>query len=214
MSSDELTTTSYAILGLLAIKPWTTYELAQQMQRSLNHFWPRASSRIYEEPKRLARLGLAKATKDRVGRRPRTTYAITPSGRRALRRWLGEPGAGPVVEFQALLKVFFAEQGTKADALANIGAIRAWAEQQNAENVAFARMYVESGGPFPERLATIVLVGKFITDFADMVRSWTEWAAGEVRGWHEDGSTPVPDWETVRAIAARRVEGTLPELES
>ena len=29
--APSLTTTSYAILGLLAVKPWTTYELAQQM---------------------------------------------------------------------------------------------------------------------------------------------------------------------------------------
>ena len=31
MSSRPLTTTSYAILGLLAIQPWSTYELAQLM---------------------------------------------------------------------------------------------------------------------------------------------------------------------------------------
>jgi PadR family transcriptional regulator, regulatory protein AphA len=28
-----LTPTSYAVLGLLAAKPWTTYELTQQMHR-------------------------------------------------------------------------------------------------------------------------------------------------------------------------------------
>ncbi len=48
-----MTTTSYAILGLLAIRPWTTYELTQQMQRSLSRFWPRAESKLYEEPKKL-----------------------------------------------------------------------------------------------------------------------------------------------------------------
>jgi hypothetical protein len=40
----ELTTTSYAILGLLAIRPWSTYELARQMQRDLRFVWPRAES--------------------------------------------------------------------------------------------------------------------------------------------------------------------------
>ena len=94
MSTDSLTTTSYAVLGLLGIQPWTTYELAQQMERSLKHFWPRAQSRIYEEPKRLATLGLAKASREHVGRRPRTTYTITAKGRRApkklrlFREWL------------------------------------------------------------------------------------------------------------------------------
>ena len=42
----RLTGTSYAILGLLAIKPWSTYELAQQMSRSLYQVWPRATSNV------------------------------------------------------------------------------------------------------------------------------------------------------------------------
>ena len=31
-----LTPTSYAILGLLAVQPWTTYELAKQMPKHSN----------------------------------------------------------------------------------------------------------------------------------------------------------------------------------
>src|SRR5688572_13685267 len=99
-----LTTTSYAILGLLAIKPWTAYELTKQMERSLRHFWPRAESRVYEEPKRLARLGLARATAETVGQRPKTRYTITPKGRRALSAWLAEPGGDPQLECEGLLK--------------------------------------------------------------------------------------------------------------
>ena len=101
------TTTSYAILGLLAIKPWTTYELAQQMDRALGRFWPRSESKLYEEPKKLVAHGLARAAEERVGRRGRTVYSITPRGRRALARWQAEPGDGPVLEFEQLLKVFF-----------------------------------------------------------------------------------------------------------
>src|SRR4051795_2587089 len=91
--ASELTTTSYAILGLLALKPWTTYELAQQMGRALGQFWPRAESKLYEEPKKLVALGLARASAETVGRRPRTVYSITPKGRRALRAWVPQPGA-------------------------------------------------------------------------------------------------------------------------
>ena len=58
MSSRQLTTTSYAILGLLAVKPWATYDLAKQLQRSLHFFWPRAESNLYAEPKRLVEAGL------------------------------------------------------------------------------------------------------------------------------------------------------------
>jgi DNA-binding PadR family transcriptional regulator len=211
MSTDELTTTSYAILGLLGIQPWTTYELAQQMERSLKHFWPRAQSRIYEEPKRLAALGLAKADREHVGRRPRTTYTITAKGRRALRAWLAEPGGGPTLELEAMLKVFYGEQATKDDVLTNIAAIAAWAERQNQENVAFARLFRDSPGPFPQRLAVIALTGRFMTDFADMLASWATWASETVAEWPEDVTAAEPDRRVFDTIASRPVEAaTLP----
>src|SRR5207248_1039788 len=124
-SPPPVTTTSYAILGLLAVRPWTTPELVQQVDRSLRRLWPRAQSKLYEEPKKLVAHGYATASDDSVGRRPRTRYTITPKGRRALAAWLREPGNGPILEFEQLLKISFADSGTKADILANLEATRA-----------------------------------------------------------------------------------------
>ena len=70
-SVKPLTTTSYAILGLLAIKPWTTYELAKQMEVSLRNFWPRAERKLYEEPRKLVAYKLATVQHETVGKRPR-----------------------------------------------------------------------------------------------------------------------------------------------
>src|SRR5215218_695795 len=123
---SSLTTTSYAILGLLAVKPWTTHELVQQVDRSLRRIWPRAASKLYEEPKKLVAHGYARATDDSVGRRPRTRYTITANGRRALAAWLQTPGDGPVLEFESLLKIGFADSGSRADIIANLAATRAW----------------------------------------------------------------------------------------
>ena len=201
--NGNLTVTSYAILGLLAIRPWTTYELAQQMQRGLENFWPRAESRIYEEPKRLVAEGLARSSTEYTGRRPRTIYAITPKGKRRLARWLGEPGAGPQLEFELLLKVWLSEHGTKSGVLATLAAIRQWADEKNAQNVTMAREYASSGGPFPDRLAQIIVVGKFLTDFADMVASWSDWAEEVVGKWPNDPSKARPDLATVESVAAR-----------
>src|SRR5207244_5079030 len=122
--APSMTTTSYAILGLLAVKPWTTHELVQQVDRSLRRMWPRAQSKLYEEPKKLVAHGLAHATDDSVGRRRRTRYTITAKGRRALAAWVHEPGKGPILEFEQLLKIHFADGGTKADVLANLAAPR------------------------------------------------------------------------------------------
>ena len=85
MSNRQLTTTSYAILGLLAVKPWATYEMAKQLQRSLHFFWPRAESNLYAEPKRLVEAGLADAREEWNGDRRRTVYSITEKGRSAFR---------------------------------------------------------------------------------------------------------------------------------
>ena len=73
-----LTTTTYVILAHLTLRDWSTYELARQMKRSTGHYWPRAQSKIYEEPKKLVVHGLATATREYTGRRQRTVYRITP----------------------------------------------------------------------------------------------------------------------------------------
>jgi DNA-binding PadR family transcriptional regulator len=181
-----LTTTSFAILGLLAIRPWSTYELTRQMDRTLGRIWPRAQSKLYEEPKKLVEHGYAVAATELVGRRSRTVYSITPAGRAALASWLEEPGAGPVLEFEQLLKVWFSEHGTRADALASLTAARAWAQERNEGNLAAAKAYASGEGAFPSRAAQVFLVGTFLTDFYALVARWAEWASGVVETWPED----------------------------
>ena len=182
----SLSTTSYAILGLLAVKSWTTHELVVQIDRSLRRLWPRAQSKLYEEPKKLVAHGLARATDDPVGRRKRTRYTITAKGRRALARWLRTPGDGPVLEFEQLLKISFADSGSKADVLANLDATRRWVLQENEENLATAQAYFEGHGAFPERAALNQLAGRFLTDFYVAVARWVEWASGFVEDWPDD----------------------------
>jgi DNA-binding PadR family transcriptional regulator len=184
--SAGLTTTSYAILGLLAVKPWTTYELASQMRRALGWFWPRAESKLYEEPKKLVAHGLARATDDSVGRRRRTRYTITAKGRRALAAWLQVPGDGPILEFEQLLKISFADSGTKADITTNLEATRAWVLDQNQENLEAARAYLEGSSAFPQRAALNQLAGRFLTDFYVMVAHWVDWASQHVDTWPDD----------------------------
>lgn len=197
----ELTSTSYAILGLLAVRPWTTYELAQQMQRAVGQFWPRAESKLYDEPKKLVAHGLAKATRDDVGKRPRTVYSITAKGRRALAAWVPEPSRGPVLEFEALLKVFFAEHGTRADLLATIEGVRAWTEQRYADTAHIPQGYLDGEGPFPERLPWLLLTGQFLEEFLAAVGRWADWAAEIVEQWPDDVREAEPDWPTLQAMA-------------
>jgi PadR family transcriptional regulator, regulatory protein AphA len=193
MARGSLTTTSYAILGLLAVKPWSTYELTQQMERSLGHMWPRAASKLYEEPKKLVDHGLARATQDRVGQRPRTVYAITAKGRRALAAWLHEPGDGPLLEWEQLVKVFFSDNGTKADALTTLDAAQQWAQARSTQTAAVGRQYLDEGGPFPERSAQTNVSVRFLIDFYGLVADWACWAHTIVETWPDDPRQAVAD---------------------
>ena len=193
MARGDLTPTSYAILGLLAIKPWSTYELTQQMERSLGHMWPRATSKLYEEPKKLVAHGLARASDDWVGQRPRTTYSITPKGRRAMAAWLHEPGAGPVLEWEQLVKVFFSDSGTRADTLATLVAAHDWARSRSALTAAVGHQYGDRIGPFPERSAQTNVSVRFLIDFYALVAEWASWAHGVVETWPDNPADAVAD---------------------
>jgi len=183
--------THYLLLGHLALRDWSTYELTRQMQRSTRHYWPRAESKIYEEPKKLVAHGLATARLEHTGRRPRTVYAITDEGRRALKLWLSEPGRGPVVEFEGAVKVLFAEQGTKKQLLATLASIREEAESTREEHAALGAELALTGGPFPDRLHVNALVYKFIWHQTEALIDWARWAEQQVVSWPQDISRPA-----------------------
>jgi len=187
---SKLTTTSYLMLGLLSLRSWSTYELAQQMRRSTRFYWPRAESKIYDEPKKLVEHGLATAMREYAGKRPRTVYAITTEGRKALRRWLAEPGRGPLVEFEGLVKVLFAEQGSREELLATLASIRAEAEEARRHHVGLATDLAQTGGPFPERLHVNALVFQLMWEQTQMLLRWVAWAEQEVVTWPSDASHP------------------------
>src|SRR5579883_248024 len=179
----SLSTTSYAVLGLLALRPWSTYELAQQMKRGLHYFWRSAESGVYQEPKKLLALGLARAERSHVGKRPRTVYSITPRGREALSEWLSLSPGPSHVAVEGLVKVWIAEQGTKDQLLSTIGAIRDDAEALLSHARTVAREYLSENPPFPERVHVNTLVLKFMRDYAQTVVRWSDWAEREVAAW-------------------------------
>lgn len=180
---SELTTTSYAILSLLGIRSWTTYQLAQQMERSLGRMWPRAASVVYEEPKRLVRLGMAESRKEYTGKRASTVYSITDVGREALGSWLAEPGATPTVEFEALVKVAFADNGSLDALRTNLDAIRSHARLELEYAEKRRQEYAESGGPFPDRLPVIALAMRYFDEQNVALMRWVDWAEQAISDW-------------------------------
>jgi DNA-binding PadR family transcriptional regulator len=109
----ELTTTSYAILGLLTIAPEISgYDLSKIISRSIGFFWTPARSQVYAELRRLAAAGHATERRvEQTDRPDKRLFAITPAGVEALRRWLERaPVELEPIRSTFLLKVFFGAQ--------------------------------------------------------------------------------------------------------
>ncbi|BBG02436.1 hypothetical protein Pdca_36450 [Pseudonocardia autotrophica] len=191
------------MLGMLAVQPWSSYELTTQIRRSLARFWPRAASKLYEEPRKLVALGLATAQPRLHGRRRRTVYTITPEGRRVLARWLAEPAVPPVLESEQLLKVFLADHGERTDLLATIASTRAWAREMAALDGEIAEGYLRHEAPFPQRAALNTLVGRYLSDISEATEQWADWATAVVESWPEDTTAAGPDEDALRVVSAR-----------
>jgi DNA-binding PadR family transcriptional regulator len=181
--SNRLSTTSYAVLGLLALRSWTGYELTQQARRSLAHCWPKEDSVLYEEPRRLAAMGLAQAQKEPGRGRGRNRYSITDAGRQALRDWLATPSAAPHLELEPLLRLTFADQGELPDAQAAIAALRDWAVSLRTDGMAILRGYQAGQAPFPDRLHLNVLAACYHKAIYDATIAFCDLAQKEIAGW-------------------------------
>ena len=117
MASADLPNTAYVILGFLAREPRSGYEIKQAVDNSTRFFWAASYGQIYPELRRLEAAGLVESERDDSGSRKRTVHRITPAGRAALRRWVGEPAASTELRDEKLLKLFFtgAAGGARAE---------------------------------------------------------------------------------------------------
>ena len=182
----RLTPTSYAILGLLAIKPWSTYELTKLLGRSVQFVMPRTEANRYLEPKRLVEAGLATAQETVVGRRRRRVYSITEAGREELAAWLERPAAPTLLESEALLKVLFGNLAPTSILLGHLREFQAEAEATEEPWREIAHEYVEGSGLFPERIHINALFWVLLDRWARLRADWARWAALEVASWPDE----------------------------
>lgn len=99
--------TWYAILGLLAWKPMSGYDIKKFVEIGLSHFWNESYGQLYPTLKDLVREGLAVKQSSRgSGRRKRFLYGITPRGSEVLNAWLEAPTAPVMTRSEHQLKFF------------------------------------------------------------------------------------------------------------
>lgn len=190
------TTTSYALLGLLHIQPWSTYELAKQVERSLGWFWPRTERKIYDEAKRLVDTGHANAEREPAGARRRTVYSITAKGRRELRTWLDQTSAPPKLEAEALVRVFFADAGDLDQLTATLDGFATTAREHLDQLAQLIEAADDPDYPFGARLHINAIAMRFQRDYHTMVADWAEWATAQTREWTTTDDPGSWDWCT------------------
>lgn len=99
----------YSLLGLLAREPLSGYEMKQQINSRIAHFYKINNNQLYPSLAKLEEAGLIElqAIEQESYRPPRKIYKITPNGINALKSWVLElPEVGDTDTF--LLKQYSA----------------------------------------------------------------------------------------------------------
>ena len=202
----RLTTSSHAVLSLLAIRPWAGYELTQQATRSLRFAWPKSERLLYAEPKKLVEHGLATAHREMVGERRRTVYSITDEGRAALKAWMATEPEPPALEAEALLRLLFADHGTIDDAMAALDKLASDAAETYEQVLTINAGYLEGQHPFPERVHVSALFATFQLELFDLIVRWADFAKAEIGTWPTTEGLGMTDRteEILHSIAERR----------
>ncbi len=195
---SALTSTTYAVLGLLSVRSWTAYELAQQVERSLGWFWPRTPRKIYDEAKKLVAAGMAEGVNEPTGQRPRTVYSITEAGRAGLADWLGEPSAETKFESQTVVKAFFAEGGTLEQLRTTLTAAAETAEDQRSILGAMFDAMEDDDYGFAARRHVNALAIRHGLLQLDVQSTWARWALTQVESWTSTADPGDWDWRTAR----------------
>ena len=178
-----MTTSSYAVLALLDLKPWTGYELTHQAQRSLRYAWPKSERLLYSEPKKLVELGFATVHQEDRNNRTRNVYTITDEGRQALNKWTTTRTQPPRLEIEALLRVLFADHGSRDDVLGALNEFEDDIGEHHQAIVDLMGSYLDGGHPFPQRTHLSVLFATFQIEMFKSIERWIEFARDEIEEW-------------------------------
>lgn len=198
------TTTSYLVLGLLAGRDWTAYELGVQLGRGMDVLWARATRQLYNVPKQLVTDGLASSRKEVIspskrlvpGARKRTVYSITEEGRVALREWHTTDAAPPALEFEGMIRLMFPDGATIEEFRRNLEVMIEQAQQSRQIFVAHAEALVEVAEPmYPQRHHLFAMANRFCVDHFNNIEQFATWALQQTETWPD----PISPSETHRS---------------
>jgi PadR family transcriptional regulator AphA len=168
----ELSPTAYVILGMLAWRPMSGYDIKATVDYSTRFFWAASYGQIYPELRRLAEAGLVEGESEAGSGRRRTAYTLTAAGREALRDWLGQEPTTFEQRDEGLLKLFFAAASPET-AAATLDAKRAFHEGKLKQ-----LREIEATGK-PEGYVLMVL--RYGIESSEWMAGWCEREAARLR---------------------------------
>jgi PadR family transcriptional regulator AphA len=215
---------TYGLLGMLAVRSWTGYELTRQVRRSLRFVWNSSDGHLYREQRRLVELGWATVEEESAGRRSRKRYTITDPGRAALTEWLATEPEEPHFQIEGVLRTFFGDQGSPADLVASMRTTATTARSMLEEMFGFVEEYLEEGGPmsmleqgqgtadrlefhgrpmFPERLHSVALAIDVTTQLLETLDVFFTEASEQATSWPGTADPSITPHTRARLEAIR-----------
>lgn len=174
---------SLIMLGLLAERPWTAYELVKFLSRPsmAASLWDVSERTWYREPSRLVEAGLAEAHDPGDG--SPTTYTITDAGRRALEE--ASPSESRLVYRNERLALLYALAGGPPEAVdASLEDLRAGLLDTIEAGAEHFRYLAERGPTLPQRAHVSALLARLTV--TAMVHTY-DWATDAQRQLDELG---------------------------
>jgi PadR family transcriptional regulator AphA len=190
----QRTTLSYTVLGLLAMRDMSAYELVQGYRRSMGQIARRSDAAIYNEPKKLVADGLVSATDEPRGRRAVAVYSATDLGREELDRWLGEPASFPQLDAEPIVKLVFADRDQLADLRSTIVEFKEEVVVRMLELRRVGDEYLSDGGPYQPRSDLVALSGRFVADLFATYMLWCDSALEALDEWETSSQDERAEW--------------------
>lgn len=142
----------FAILGLLAEKPMSGFDLMREFSAATSVIWPAPQNEIYKILRALTAESVIRIAER--GARGRIVYAITPTGRAALADWLSAE-TDYTMRYEPMLKAVFLRQAkpaarraiAKADlafARCELAALRTGGSEKRADARRLAILFYEA----------------------------------------------------------------------
>jgi PadR family transcriptional regulator, regulatory protein AphA len=189
----ELSATGKVILGMVAARPRSGYEIKRLVDNSARFFWAASYGQIYPELKRLEDSGLITGSDASQGARQRTVYKVTAKGRRAAQAWIEREPQVFELRDEGLLELFFAGS-IDPTRTAEIARERAAVAAETAATLRSLEEQIEEKGRHegPEHRpdAGSLTVLRYGIEMNEWAAEWFERAAGDLER-ETAGSVPA-----------------------